>query len=174
MIKGEHKKEFYFTNDVFRKVSKDLKIPESIIKDVFNHFMGEFKNEILETDHLFYSLKPLGVLSINRRELDRNLRRASARHYKSKDEEEKAKFKRHLDNFKIRDKRMRVEEEKFKSIYPDLFSKTTLRKTKNAMFKPSKFEAKYYNNSISLIEASNLQNEYAQKWYKKINKPIAH
>ena len=42
------------------------------------------------------------------------------------------------------------------------------------MLKPSKFDSSYYNNRVKLKEAEKLQNEYAYKWYDKINKPLNH
>ena len=174
MIKGELKKEIYFTNDVIREVCKRTKLPEIYVKEVFSHYLSELKNEILETDYLFYGLNPLGVLSINRKELNRNIRKYKNKFYKEKDPEKKAKYKRYWDNFKIREKRMRVEEEKFKSVYPNTLSKVIMKKARNTMLKPAKFESKYYTDSIPLREAADLQNEYAYRWYEKNNKPVAH
>lgn len=174
MIKNEIKKEIYFTNDVFREVSKRISVPEALIKEVFNDFILDFKQHILETDDLFYGLTPLGVLSINKKDLDRNIKKLYNNFCKEKDEDKKKNLELYLGNFKMRDKRMKVEQEKFKFIYPEMFSKVHLKKERNAMFKPSKFEAKYYTDGKRLREAEQLQNNYAYNWYKKNNKPINH
>lgn len=174
MKKGEIKKEIYFTNDVFREVSKRISVPETLVKEVFTHFIKDFKQHILDTDDLSYGLTPLGVVSINKKELDKNIRKFSNKFYKETDEVKKEEYKKYLDNFKVREKRMRVEEEKFKVIYPETISKVSLKKAKNAMFKPSKYEANYYTNSVKLREAAQLQNNYAYNWYKKQDKPINH
>jgi hypothetical protein len=174
MKKGEIKKEILFTNDIFREVSKRISVQEPLVKEVFNDFMKDFKQHILETDDLFYGLTPLGVMSINKKDLDKNIRKLTNKHYKETDEIKKQKLKQYLENFKVREKRMRVEQEKFKVIYPDLISKVFLNKTRNAMFKPSKFEASYYTNKVKLKEAEQQQNNYAYNWYKKQGKPINH
>lgn len=174
MRKGEIKKEIYFTNDIFREVSKRISVPESHVKEVFNDFIKDLKQHILDTDDLSYGLTPLGVLSINKKELDKNIRKFSNKYYKETDEVKKQEYKRYLDNFKMREKRMRIEHEKFKVIYPETISKVSVQKAKNAMFKPSKYEAAYYTNSVKLKEAEKLQNNYAYNWYKKQGKPINH
>ena len=174
MIKGEIKKEIYFTNDVFREVSKRISVPEPLVKEVFNDFINDLKQYILETDSLFYGLNPLGTLSINKRELDKNIRKLSNKIYKEKDDVEKQKLQLFLDNFKIREKTMRIEHAKFETIYQEIFSKDYFKREKNAMFKPAKFEAPYYNDRTKLKEAAQMQNNYAYNWYKKNDKPISH
>lgn len=174
MIKGELKKEIYFTNDIFREASNKVGVPEILVKEVFNDFIKHFKEHILETDYLFYGLKPLGILSINKKDLDKNVRKFTTKYYRETDEVKKEKYKLYLDNFKVRTKRMWIEEEKFKVIYPEIYHKVFLNKEKNSMLKPSKFDSSYYNNRVKLKEAEKLQNEYAYKWYDKINKPLNH
>lgn len=174
MIKGELKKEIYFTQDIFREVSKRISVPEVIVKEAFIHFMKDFKQYILQTDYLYYGMLPLGVMSINKKDLEKNLRKISNKYYKEKDEEKKEEWKHYLDNFKVRQKRLRVEEEKFKVVYPDIYHNYYLKKERNSLLKPSKFESNYYNNSVKLKEASELQNKYAYNWYNKQDKPINH
>lgn len=174
MIKGELKKEIYFTNDIIREASNKVGVPEILVREVFNDFLKHFKQHILETDYLFYGLKPLGILSINKKDLGKNVRRFSNKYYKETDEKKKEEYKLYLDNFKVRTKRMWVEEEKFKVIYPEIYHKVFLNKEKNSMFKPSKFDSSYYNNRVKFKEAEKLQNQYAYNWYSKINKPLNH
>lgn len=174
MIKGEIKKEIYFTNDVLREVSKRTSVSENLVKEIFNDFMKDFKQYILETDYLFYEMNPLGTFSINQKELDKNIKKLSNKYYKEKDESKKEEYKLYLDNFNVRAKRMRVEQEKFKIIYPEMFSQVHLKREKNSMFKPSKFDSYYYNNHVKLKEAAELQNKYAYNWYKAQNKPVNH
>jgi hypothetical protein len=174
MIKGEIKKEIYFTNDVFREVSKRISVPENIIKEVFTDFIKDFKQNILETDYLFYELHPLGTFSINQKDLEKNIKKLSNKFYKEKDDVKREEFKLYLENFRVREQRMRVEQEKFKVIYPEKFSQVHLKREKNSMFKPSKFDSYYYNNHVKLKEAAELQNKYAYNWYKSQNKPVNH
>ena len=174
MRKGELKKEFYFTSDVFKEVSKRLSISEVLVKEVFNDYVNDLKQHILETDFLAYSMSPLGNLTINKKELDKKTNSYLRKLYRAKTKKEKQEIQGYLDNFKMRQKRMRIEVEKFDHVYPDQISKTYLNKEKNAMLKPSKYEATYYNNSLKLVESSSLQNEYAYNWYKRNNKPINH
>lgn len=174
MRQGELKKEFYFTNDVFKEVSTRLSISETLIKEVFSDYLKDLKQHILETDHLAYSMSPLGVLTINSGEVNKMTNLLTRKWHRTKVRKDKAIIKTHLDNFKMRQKRLRIEAEKFSHIYPDEMCRTYLDKEKNVFFKPVKHLAQFYNNSVGLKEASTLQNKYAYEWYKKKNKPINH
>lgn len=174
MDKGNLKKEIYLTNDVIRETSKKLGVPERQVKEIVTDFLKDFKQYILETDYLAYSFLPLGVFHTNVREVNKLSNRLTTRYYREKDKKKKAENKIYADNFKMRQKRIRVETEKFKYEYPEEMSKVYLNKVKNALLKPQKYQASYYNNQTTLREAVNLQNAYAYDWYKRMNKPINH